>query len=106
MKNLKTITLPTPEEIARRMAENFGSSDHDKRLWAEIARHGGRALNGGGIVNVLNLAISDYIEKGGYPAFLGSALLLMRADYIAALIDDAEVRQGALDFMDEVEARK
>lgn len=98
LDRLKSIQMLPPDEIiARLTARKKRNDDHDMRLYRCIAKRMVGTKNAAGVIMVLDWAIRDHMDAGGYPPFMATILFSRISDWIEILIDDEEVKAQALE---------
>lgn len=96
MSMSKTFTMPTTEELMRRLSQvDMGANDYMReQFYPLIASEGGCELVAAGLVTMLTLKINDFV-RSGYPPAMEEILHMYVPQIIDAIVDDPEVAKEA-----------
>lgn len=88
------ITLPERDDMLRRLTAVDNTDHMIAGLYPLILKGAGQPKTALGVILLIQLAIFDYCA--GLPPVMGLALGMRLSEYVAALIDDEDVRGDAL----------
>jgi len=96
-----TLILPERDNMLRRLKTVLDDPHAEAGLYPRLLKHAGQQKAPEGVVLMFMLAIADY--TAGLPPTMELTLGIALPRFIGALIDDENLRQEALDFLQSVQ---
>jgi hypothetical protein len=94
MTTYQTVTLPERDDMLARLKGVMDEPHAGQYFYPKLLKHAGQTKMPEGIALMFVLAIADY--TAGLPASLGIALDLMLPRWVAAIVDDEDMRAATL----------
>jgi hypothetical protein len=92
----RVIILPDHDDMMRRLLAVCDLDHAIEHFYPRILRHAGKRKVATGVTLLLALAINDYCQD--LPPVVSASFNGMVPEFLAALIDDEEAREEALEF--------
>ena len=93
----KTVTLPQRDDMLARLKGVMNEPHAEHGFYPLLLRHAGQPKMPEGIALMFVLAITDYTR--GMPDALAMGLDLMLPRFVAAIVDDEDVRRETLEVI-------
>jgi hypothetical protein len=94
---IKTAVLPERDDMLARLKAVMDEPHAEQYLYPKLLKHAGQVKAPEGIALMFVLAIADY--TAGLPPTLGIALDFMLPRFVAAIVDDEDVRGETLEVI-------